>query len=156
MENWQAREERLPRSASKIVATALDEGPKIAQWPKGRARRRLASDCAMDFRAGGGQFQRRHSDDHLRSRSEGNQRAPRPHHTTRHSSKGDSTASLDVRCACQYFKGDTLGPSRPLEKGQGRQGPLVVRFRYVKRPTNKRISIMFSNYRNNGPTLDYY
>lgn len=60
-------------------------------------------------------------DGHVRSRSEGTARRYRKRHTTRQSSTESSATSLDVRCACQYFQGDTLFPTeKPGE-------PLTVR-----------------------------
>lgn len=57
---------------------------------------------------------RRHSldDTEKRSFSEGARRADRRRNVTRHSSKDSSIMSLDVRCACQYYKCDSLLPER--------------------------------------------
>lgn len=47
-----------------------------------------------------------------RSLSEGARRRPRKPNVSRDSSTGSSVASLDVRCACQYYKSDALLPDR--------------------------------------------
>lgn len=63
----------------------------------------------------------------VRSISEGSRRKTRPRNVSRDSSTGSSALSLDVRCACQYFQGDTLTP----EKARVNFGNVVIRLWYV-------------------------
>lgn len=55
-------------------------------------------------------------DGHLRSKSDGSRRFPRRHNVTRNSSTESSANSLDVRCACQYFQGDSLFPNQRIKQ----------------------------------------
>ncbi|KRT81567.1 hypothetical protein AMK59_5871, partial [Oryctes borbonicus] len=61
-------------------------------------------------------------DGHVRSKSEGTaKRYSRRHNTTRPSSTESSATSLDVRCACQYFQGDSLLPDQKPREFQANQ-----------------------------------
>lgn len=52
-----------------------------------------------------------------RSLSEGTRPRLKKPNVSRDSSTGSSVASLDVRCACQYYKSDALLPSRSAKVG---------------------------------------